>query len=326
MRLEDRKLPAIARALDAEAMRAVLATALDCANDLLEAQPRVLKHAPGKRCVLRYDLRYRSGGHGPACVIGKMYRRQRGQTIFAHLRALWQAAIASNDSVLPFHLPEPLAYVPALDMVLQNFAAGKQMATLRAPEELRTAAILAAENLAALHELQFEAGEARTMTDHLKKYCHPGPEALAAACPELVSLLEEALAGLFKEENAALVPAHGDLGLAQIFIHEGRASFIDFDGFCRTHAALDVGNFYVTLQVHFGASLKELPELFLAREFLARYLACRGLDSLPSLSTYCAFAYLRRAMICSRWQAEPNWREQTRALLEAAARRLINSE
>ncbi|MDZ7369238.1 MAG: phosphotransferase [candidate division KSB1 bacterium] len=310
----DRKLPGLACALNDEEMRRLLASALPHSfkgGGNLRVHHQILKHAPGKRCVIEYSLE--ADGKAPLRrrVIGKIYRKDRGRIIFENLRQLWEAAAAAGIS---FGMAEPLACLPEIGMVLQSRVPGRRLADFGMNEDLSVAVRAVAENLAALHGLAVSTSEKRGLDDHLRKYCHPGPEVLMASCPESAPLVERLLAGLAKDgtlQDAPICPVHGDLNLAQIFIAEARAWFIDFDGFCLSHPALDLGNFLVTLQVYFGPDHERL-----AKQFLENYLKSRSHQMLTGLRAYQAFAYLRRAVICARAPAGPDWRQQVRQLLE----------
>jgi len=276
---------------------------------------RVLKYSPGKRCVIEYQLWVEGDSSRPQRFIGKVYRKNRGAAIFENWRDLWQAGC--NGSNMQLGMPEPLAYLPEIGMMLQRVVPGKSLADFSRRDDLAAAMKPVAANLAALHDLTVNAGEKKTLDDHIKKYCRPGPQALIESYPEAAPLVERLLAGLANDASlpvAPVGPVHGDLNLAQIFIAEGRAFFIDFDDFCLSHAALDVGNLLVTLQVHFGSRDAALAEFF-----LEKYMASRSLQMLTGLRAYQAFAYLRRAAICTRAPAVADWRQQVRQLLEAGS-------
>jgi len=203
-------------------------------------------------------------------------------------------------------------------MVMQSVVPGKLLVKFSLDDDLPVAMELVARNLAALHSLPVAGGEKKTMADHIKKYCHPGPEALVQDCPELAPLVDEILKGLLGNENlphAPIGPVHGDLGLAQIFLAADRAFFIDFDGFCLSHAALDVSNFLAALQAHFAQRFDELAGIF-----LEAYLARQTPEKLSGLHLYHTLACLRRAMICWRWQNRRDWRQEVRRFLETGAR------
>jgi hypothetical protein len=313
--MEDRKLPGLMRATNNEEMRLALATALNRGlrngRAFTRTRHQVLKHTPGKRCVIEYRLE-----PDGSRVIGKLYRQNRGEKIFANLRSLWHASQAHANGGTVFGMPQPLAYVPDIGMVLQSAVPGRPLSDFAGRDDLPAAIGQAAKNLAALHGLAVATGEKRVMQAHIEKYCHPGPQALMEAVPDAAPLVERILGALASDESLAsapLGPVHGDLGPAQIFIDGGRAFFIDFDGFCLSHPALDLANFLVALKVHFAPRRHELAGIF-----LETYRESRPPEMLAGLGLYQAFIHLRRAMICFRRQAAADWRRQVRQLLEAA--------
>jgi thiamine kinase-like enzyme len=316
--MNDRKLPGLQRATNDEAMRSILSAMLLRKTDgvqhtSVQVQHDVVKYTPGKRCVIAYHLASPEVANDAGVVIGKLYRKDRGEKIFQNLQQLWRA---SRETC--FGMPEPLAYLPELGMVMQRVVPGKLLAKFSPAEDLSVAVQLVACNLAALHSLSVAGGEKKTMADHIKKYCHPGPEALTQDCPELAPMVDEILKGLLGNKNlphAPIGPVHGDLGLAQIFLAADRAFFIDFDGFCLSHAALDVSNFLATLQAHFAQRFDELAGIF-----LEAYLARLTPEKLSGLHLYHALTCLRRAMICRRWQNRRDWRHEVRRFLETAVR------
>ncbi|MCG3119075.1 MAG: hypothetical protein ALAOOOJD_01403 [bacterium] len=324
--MNDRKLPGLKRALDDEAMLSWFASAQWNSalreNSLRQVRSRVLKYTPGKRCVIEYLLWFAGKPARPRRLIGKMYRKNRGESIFANWRQLWQAApgddgAGAHAGGAPLGMPEPLAYEPELGMLVQSAVPGQALSELAEPETLVVAMRRVAQNLATLHQVTAAVGEKKTLDDHLKKYCHPGPEVLSAAYPEIAPLVETLLIRLVQEERespAPVCPVHGDLNLAQIFLAADRAFFIDFDGLCLSTPALDIANFLVTLQVHFGSRSKKLQNAF-----LEAYNARRPQLMLTGLQAYQAFAYLRRAVICTRAPAVADWRQQVRQLLEAGS-------
>ncbi len=291
-------------------MRGRLAQFVAPQTERNELRIELLKHAPGKRCVIEYRWEAARETSPRSRFIGKLYRKDRGQAVYENMRQLWQAAAGTS-----FSMAEPLGYLPELGMVLQRFIPGTRLCDFSPSDDLPAAMHGVAENLAALHGLALAGGETRGLEDHLRKYCHPGPEVLLTTCPESAELVERLLNGLRADMSLALaplVPVHGDLNLAQIFISDARARFIDFDGSCLSHAALDLGNFLVTLQVHFPQQYEAL-----AQAFWSGYLNRRSPQTLHGLQTYQAFAYLRRAVICARTPEVSEWRQQVRSLLEA---------
>ncbi len=296
--LQDPKLPTLELALSDQAMQSKLYQALNPQNGLgsfSAIRHRVLKHKAGKHCVIEYLPEMNGQAAIPPRVIGKLYRDQRGEKMFENLQNLWAAADQAGKT---FGMPRLLAYLPELGMVIQEAVPGWPMNSLLNNKNLSSAVRVTARNLAALHRLNVPSLEKRSMADHLKKYCRPGPEVLMETFSEITPLLKKIVNQLLDEERLEPIPVatvHGDLGLEQIFIYEDQAFFIDFDGMCRSHAALDVGNFLVALRVYLGDESQQLSQLF-----LSTYLEELGAEQVEGLNIYCAFAYLRRAMICFR--------------------------
>jgi hypothetical protein len=101
--------------------------------------------------------------------------------------------------------------------------------------------------------------------------------------------------------------------MGQILLSGARAYFVDLDGLCRSHAALDIANFLVSLRLKLGPMSAE-PE----RVFIDRYRELRPGESLADLDAYQALAYLRRAVAGFRPTATPEARERGERLLAIA--------
>jgi hypothetical protein len=301
----DPRLPGLATAIDDEAMRARLHEVLACrpvngSRRVVRASHRVLKHTMGKRCVIAYHV---DDGHRLIHLIGKVHRGARGALAFEKLADLWR--LTRGASVSELGMPEPLAFLRDLGLVLQTAVPGAPLAAI--PEALWPEAVArTAENLARLHAVSGARAEARTPAQHLAKLCRPAPEALVAEWPELEAPVGRVLARL------AVVPAdagrcliHGDLSISQVFVDPHRAWFVDFDGLCESYAAVDVANFLISIENRFGPTAGPLQSAF-----LERYAALARPGALQHLALHTALAWLRRASIASRGQAgeDRGWR------------------
>ena len=327
--MEDAKLPALAQALNRDGVRADLSSLLNedsNGNRQLssEFRQRVLKHKPGKHCVIQYWLKSTNGSPQEKTVIGKLYRDNRGEKRYSDMKMLWQTARRTNLNCLEFGMPKPLAFLESLGMVVQEVVPGKLFFEFTANNDLSKAVALIAKNLAVLHRLPVSRGEPKLIAQHIEKYCRPGPEKLKAAYPELAEKVERILSALNTAQplqTAPLCPAHGDLGLAQIFIHDNRAYFIDFDGFCQTHPALDAGNFLIALKTYHQSRFAELE-----KTFINSYLEINSPEMLNGLQFYKAFAYLRRATICFRKYQQQDRKEKIETLLNASIIEIENDK
>jgi hypothetical protein len=254
----------------------------------------VLKHTPGKRCVIEYWIDM--PGVDEERLIGKVFRDQRGARVFDTLRRLHVATRAGGRPRPAFRMAEPLAYYPDLSMIVQTAAQGMEMSRFGADADWVTAVRAVADNLAALHELPADV-EPRTLGWLTHKLCRPRPDEIGLLRPELADPVENILQALALADAAGpgSTVVHGDLGLGQVLCWEDRATFVDLDGACRSHAALDVANFIVSLRLRLGPLSPE-PE----RAFTERYLERRPGESLAWLNAFEALAYLRRAATAFR--------------------------
>src|SRR6266852_3008817 len=79
---------------------------------------RVLKHHARKRCALEIGLPTQCGWH---FLIGKVYHNDR-LDVFQAMKGIQQAGFGPQDE---FSIPEPLAYLPSLRLLLQERAEGQ---------------------------------------------------------------------------------------------------------------------------------------------------------------------------------------------------------
>lgn len=305
----DPKLAALDRAVDDEVMRERFAATLDSGRPpVAGVRHAVLKHTPGKRCVIEYwiDL----PGRVEERLIGKVYRDQRGARVFKALRRLHAAASGVPDRP-PFLMAEPLVYYDDLGMLVQTAVPGVELSRLGADGDWVLAMRAVADNLAALHDLTVDV-EPRTIAELTHKLCRPRPDELAVLQPDLADAVENVVQALALADAAGpgASVVHGDLGLGQVLYADGRAFFVDLDGLCRSHAALDVANFLVSLRLRLGPMSPE-PE----RVFTERYLERRPAESLAWLDAFEALAYLRRAAAAFRKSSGLDGLERAKRLL-----------
>ena len=308
--MNDLRLPGLARATDDAAMHAILARTLEPRRNALgTVRLSVLKHTPGRHCVIEYRLEH---GSGEERLIGKLYREPRGPIRFEQLRQVFACSGVNGDGWQPLGVPEPLAYVAELGMVLQRAVPGTELSRLDGGTDWPAAMRAVADNLARLHELPVPA-ESRRMHDHVRRLCRPSPQELVAARPDLADPVEnilQAISIVDREPVARECLVHGDLGMGQVLLADGRAYFVDLDGLCRSDPALDVANFLVSLRLKLGSGSSEAE-----RAFTERYLERRPLEPLAHLDPYQALAYLRRALAGFRPGASAFARDRGERLL-----------
>ena len=207
----------------------------------------VLRHKPGKRCVIEYNLRVKpsDGGRTKATLIGKMRARRFGNEGYRLLDALWNAGFQS-DSPDGVSVPEPIGVITPLQLWLQRKVPGETATeALGRPD----GAALARRIAAAIHKLHcagVPTDRSHSMADELR-ILHECLPVAARARPELAGRIDDILAASVR--LGARVPEphccgiHRDFYPAQVIVESARLHLIDFDLYCQGDPALDVGNF-----------------------------------------------------------------------------------
>lgn len=281
-------LPALRTLTSPEPARDLLQAALREAHPgsrLEQVRSRPVRHKPGRRATLVCDLEWGAGANpsAPRRVVAKVYRDDAGASTYAWMGDLWDSPL--RDAALP-RLAAPLGYLPEARTLLQQaLPGGSTLADLLAdrdrPDDSSIPAALraAGEGLAALHGSGVTTGPRRTADVEL------------ATAAELLARLEPTFpdrAGEVRELLASLgrflgegppdpVPVHGAFRPAQVLLDDGRPGFLDFDGFGRGEAALDLGRFLARLE-ELARARPEARRRDLAGAFLDGYRAGTPLD------------------------------------------------
>jgi aminoglycoside phosphotransferase (APT) family kinase protein len=300
----DRALPRLEHALDAESVRPRLEALIGEHGTL---SIRVLKHTPGKRCVVGYEL------EDGTRLVAKLYRKERARRHAATLAALGQALRAGART------PRLLDCWEDLGLVLQEWVPGQALPDY-AEFAGRTALVdRLAGALADFHAAPVHCGQPADLAAHVRRTCRPGMTAIAAAPPEgaeRLAALERAIVAREAALPATPSLCHGDFGPRQVFVDREAVYFVDLDGLCQGDPSLDVASFRVGLETHLGSAGRELGD-----RFLEVYLQRRGIEALPTLVHHEAFCDLRRAVILAR-KREPGWENAFRLTLERGRTRL----
>jgi len=237
-------------------------------------KPEIVRYKPGNRCTVRYDLEYAPDmpvdSYGPTIVVAKTYLQEKGQNGYEGMKALWEASFGSSSSV---HIAEPLAYDPDLrvfvqgpvweeqtlaDLLLSALDSGTSEALQVLNETLRKTAM----GLAELHRSGVKFGKAETLEDEFGEMqsqvtqisrVFPNLSGAAGSFLERISQLDAAAA------QDSFVPSHGTFRPVQVLLNQGDVSFIDFDSFCQSEPARDLGMFLSSLMT-LGLTLSSFDE------------------------------------------------------------------
>jgi hypothetical protein len=317
---EDDRLSSLPIALDEERMKGILASrAKECLGATFEIEQIDMeiyrRHA--NRCVVQYRMRGRRGegfAEQEWSVIGKVLAPGVGEAVFHKMQQLWAHGFAhgAEDAI---GIPEPLEFMPALSMLLQEVIGGTSVRNLAKQSREEAHFRIVARALAKLHRCPMPAGRTRTVEDLLVR-CHPKYPVFSLACPELApaieAIVERARAAERRLAPFTPTPVHGDFHLGQVHVGDGRAWLVDFDTLGFGDPASDLGNVTVFLKdkSRHDPTMRAMMEAFLD-EYFAHMEPAIG----TRMPLYEALTHLRRACKQFRLQ-EVGWREKVEVMIE----------
>jgi len=280
---------------------------------------QILKHHPGKRCT--FEIAFRSA-NGWCCLIGKVYAEGRSD-VYRAMDEIRRAGFGSEDE---FSIPEPIAYFPALRLLLQEKVEGpraKQIFLTGDERDRAEAAERSARWLAKFHAIAPRSGRVFDLSKHMdagerwsQTVARLG-EPFASQARKLFRRLEEEGASA---NGSELCAGHGSYNCNQIILVEDRTTTFDWDGHDVADPSRDVARFIVALQrlaFKYLGSIRALDAV--AEVFLRTYQALSPFEVAANLSWYRALTCLRLAKyeanrpVCS-------FREGIEALLDEGLR------
>jgi hypothetical protein len=279
---------------------------------------RVLRHKPGKRCLLEYRFD-NPAGREATVLLGKIRARRSGKKQYRLQSSVWSEGFdkASSDGI---SVPEPIAHIATMNMWLQRKVAGQTLtALLDRPESLDLMPRVA-QAAWKIHNTGFDIARTHTITDEVSILKQRMAE-LCRARPDMGkrvnALLENAMRLAMTVAEAPYRNIHRDYYPDQIIVSPGhrQISVIDFDLCCKGDPAVDLGNFAGHLVEH-GVRYHDDPEaLRRHRELLvASYLKNSGNDISRSIQVYTFLTLMRHISISFQM---PGRNKYTSAILEA---------
>lgn len=199
------------------------------------------------RPVLRYAVTgfdRERGAPFRAVIIGKGYYRYDGAKTFGLMNQLWSKGFAEPSRLT---IPEPIAYLPEMKLLLQGEAEGEALHEyMDNPGEALEAVRLTARWLAKLHATgitdapvlppDFEESRLRAYKEILKRICPSHARWVENFAENIISSLKDL-------DPRRVVPTHGDFQPKNVYVLGDRVTVIDFDRFALAHPARDLGHF-----------------------------------------------------------------------------------
>ena len=291
----DRGLPTLCEVFDPARMAEHLERTLpERCHALRDVDFHVLKHHPQRRCTFEIELttpRERSS------LIGKVYASDRSD-VYRAMERIARSGFGPEDEC---SIPEPLAYLPELHLLLQEKVAGRRAKLVFLDEraDVTEPSARAAKWLARFHATAPRAGRTTHVTDHVvaverwsQRIARLG-EPLRGQARRLAQwLTEEAVV----EQSDDVCAGHGSYHCHQIILAPRRTVTVDWDGYDVAHPSRDVARFVVQLQrlaVKYFGSIRALDPA--VDVFLRTYRAHSPYDVSANLAWYRALTCLRLA-------------------------------
>jgi hypothetical protein len=267
---------------------------------------RVMRHKPGRRCVVEYDVQVQRAETPlePVTLLGKIRARRFGNEAYHLLNQIWDAGFEA-DSADGISVPEPIGVISRFQMWFQRKAPGVTASgLLPGPNGVQLAQRIG-DAIYKVHRAKIPTDRRHTMADELR-ILH---ECLAKVA-ELKPQWAERLRRIFSacDRLGASVPApspcgiHRDFYPAQVLVHEPRLYLIDFDLYCEGDPGLDIGNFigHMTEQ-----SLRELGDARGMAEqehaLAERFIELSGEQHRPAIRAYTTLTLVRHIYLSTQF-------------------------
>lgn len=293
----DWRLPSLARAAEGGLIAPFLTGPSAGAGSTPHVDVMVLRYRPHLQCLFLYGAKA-SRGTSRSEVIGKIYKEAFGAAQVAERQEIVRRQAAASGLVVP----EPLAVLPALNLLLMERVSGRRMKDVleRSRSDGREQFLprRAAAALAILHDLQPPFHEERSLTSELERI-RTRVDRLQLVVPLLArrmnALLDRIVSAARETGSGPRSLVHGDFKPSQLLMDKTRVAVVDFDRVCLGDPALDVGNFMAQFRKEARLTGRDaLREL--ARPFFDEYRRHAPADGLAERARlYEALALVRMA-------------------------------
>jgi phosphotransferase family enzyme len=256
---------------------------------------QILKHHAGRRCT--FDIAVRTA-RGEGSLIGKVYASDRSD-VYGAMDAIRRSGFGPEHEL---SIPEPLAYIPELRLLLQEKVHGPRADLIfltGGDHDRAETSARAARWLARFHTIAPRSGRVAEPSEQMdsverwsQRFAWLG-EPFASQARRLAHRLAEAAATTRTGERCG---GHGSYDCHQIILADGRTVTLDWDSYDVADPCRDVARFIVALQRLAVKSLGSIRALDDAVDvFLRTYQALSPLDIGTNLAWYRALTCLRLA-------------------------------
>lgn len=304
---KDEKLPWLSQAINPDLAREVIGP---CARQAFERDRlapktiRVLRHKPGRRCLIAYEFREGSQGE-QRILLGKVHaKKNRHDQSFQLQKALWDNGFdeQSDDGI---SVAKPVAIIPQWKMWLQQYVPGMSgWEAMKQPASSSTLKLLA-EAARKLHQSNLIVQRTHTPDDEvaiLEERLHQVTRAKPRLAERVEKLLEGCKALATTVDSSATATIHRDFYPDQVLFHRDRIYLLDLDLFCHGNPCLDIGNYCAHLLEMGIRRLRERKLLdTAARQFKQTYAQCDQTVSQAEIEVFTTLSLARHISISTQF-------------------------
>jgi aminoglycoside phosphotransferase (APT) family kinase protein len=308
----DPRFPTLHAVLDPCELRQGLKRVLPAEwGEVREIQIEVLQYHRASRCTL--DLRLQTTT-GERELIGKVYATDR-RDVYRVMKQISETGFGPKEE---FSIPEPLSFIPELNLLLQEKVAGplaKEIFLTGSESERAYAAERCALWLANFHTHAPQLGSAFAFVV-ANELLESWAQRLAKRAEQVVAKAVQLFEGLAvigrKHSEVQARFCHGDYCHYQIILNDTRTVTLDWDGYCLADPTLDVARFMIILQqlaLNWQGSIKALNAT--GEVFYRTYTAASKFDVAKDLPFY-------KAALCLKCAKDFAKRDDVRPLMAEA--------
>ncbi len=319
----DPRMPFLASALSPAAAQEEISPAvghLSPDEDIVVARVRLVRHKPGRRCVIEYEFNCSSGRR--LSVFGKARAKGLDQRSYELQSRLYERGFhdSSDDFV---SVPRPIGKVPRFNMWLQRKVEGVPATGLlerpgsdRLAERIATALFKLHGTPAATSRRHSMNDELRILAERLDMVAKASPSLRARLC-RLLSACRNLVADL---PLSAECGVHRDFYPDQVLVDGQRLYLVDFDLYCRGQPGIDAGNFVAHLiEQRIRRPVKGQELLAAQWAFVRRYAQLAGSEASATISPLTTLALARHVQLSTLF---PDREHTTERLIELCESRL----
>lgn len=252
-------------------------------GDYFVNQIDVVRHKPGRRCLLEFHL---VTSQGPVQILGKYRAKGLDRHSLSIAQNLHRKFGFSGDSVDQVSVPKPLGKYRPWNMWFQEKIDAETVAARMQAGRLSECLGPIAKAAFKLHQCSMECERQHSVEDELRilrkqldavardnRNLQPDLQQILAASEELATRIDRSLT----------TPIHRDYYQDQLLINDRRCWLIDLDLVTQGHPATDIGNFCAHLiedglRNHSDARYWDPQRLELTDRYLQLNAKCSGQD------------------------------------------------